>query len=195
MLALVTIAYSQNKDYETIFGIKMGADFETVDSVMKSKGFSMKGSTKESSEITSYAYSGGIFANTKPKLIVIFISKTHGLVVCDIGWSFDYYLNLDKSLDDSALNHYLDNNDNENFLKRVYYKNKMEFNTLINSLEKKYNCNIKFPDYYEKFLSIVYRDENLTISYGITGGNTLAECRYQLSFFSKYYEGNLSDDL
>ena len=189
------VGYSQDKDNETIFKILIGSDFSTVDSVMKNKGFSMIKSMKNSSELTSYSYSGGMFANTEPQLIVMVVSQTHGLVACDIGWTYDYYLNLDASLDDDALNHYLDNNDNENALKRIAYKNKSEFGTLINSLEKKYGCKIYFPDYYEKFSTIVYSGKGLSIIYGFKGGNTIAECKYKLSFISKYYEGNISDDL
>ncbi|MBQ9624448.1 MAG: hypothetical protein IJP90_00405 [Treponema sp.] len=194
MLTLGTIAYSQNKDNETIFGIKMGADFETVDSVMKSKGFSMKGKINSNSDVTQFGYKGGTFANTKP-FILMTISAKNGLTSCNISWNCTYYIETDEALNDEIITHYMQNNDSVNMQKRVCIKNKQKFSTLINTLNKKYGCNIELPDQFAKFSYLLYSNEKLSVSYAFDGGETLADCMYILSYVSKLWEQNISDDL
>lgn len=195
LLLMGMFVYSQDKDSETIFGIKTGADFATVDSVLKSKGFSMVGKISVNSDVTQFGYKGGIFANTEPSMLLMTISTKNGLTSVNVVWNWTYYIETDSGLNDETLMYYMKNNDTENMQKRLCSKNKQQFSTLINSLNKKYNSKIELPESFAKFSYILHDNEKLTVGYFFAGGESLADCKYVLSYVSKQWEQNVSDDL
>ncbi len=188
------VAYSQNKYDETVFGIKIGSDYESVDNVLRGKGFSLLKQTSINSDVTQFGYYGGIFADTKP-IILMTISNKNGLTSCNVSWNWTYYIDIGEAANDETMMYYVNNSDVENMQKRLCIKNKQKFLTLINSLNKKYGCKIELPDQFEKFTYCLYGDDKITVGYMFDGGESLGDCSYMLSFISKQWEGYVSDDL
>ena len=192
MLLIGMFAYSQGNNSETIFGIKMGADYTTVDSILRSKGFYLENHIEKQN---SYLYKGGSFAETKPDGIIITISDANKLTTINVFWESYYYLK-NGGMEDKVI---LGLGANKNYLKmgeRICQKNNDCFSTLVRSLNKKYGANIVLPDTFQQFLFPVYMDEKIGIAYGFDfDGYDIQNASYYLSFQSKSYEAPTSDDL
>lgn len=175
---------------ETFWGIPFGSDFSIVNDKMISKGFYLGEKTEKSSDVLECIYKNdetGKFAETKPKVIRIIISKTKGMTVACIYWSIlnnEYTNNLAE----------LSKKDPDKAFGIVARTNKEYFSTLINSLNKKYGANVNLPDVLQEFYYEILKSKNLGIFFSlqlITDGDPY----YVLTYISSLYEEVVNDDV
>ena len=175
---------------ETFWGIPFGSDFSIVNDKMISKGFYLDEKTEKNSDVLECIYKNdgtGKFAETKPKVIRIIISKTEGMTVACIYWSIlnnEYTNNLAE----------LSKKDPDKAFGIVARTNKEYFSTLINSLNKKYGANVNLPDTLQEFYYEILKSKNLDIFFSlqlITDGDPY----YVLTYISSLYEELVNDDV
>ena len=182
---------------ETFWGIPFGSDFPIVNDKMISKGFYLDKKTEKSSDVLECIYRNdgtGKFAETKPKIIRIIISKTKGMTVACIYWSY-----LSSILDNRNIEYTnnlaeLSKKDPDKAFGIIARTNKEYFSTLINSLNKKYGANINLPDTLQDFSYVVLNSKNLCIGFSLnvlTDGDPY----YVLGYISSLYEEVVNDDV
>lgn len=182
---------------ETFWGIPFGSDFSIVNDKMISKGFYLDKKTEKSSDVLECIYRNdgtGKFAETKPKIIRIIISKTKGMTVACIYWSY-----LSSILDNRNIEYTnnlaeLSKKDPDKAFGIIARTNKEYFSTLINSLNKKYGANINLPDTLQDFSYVVLNSKNLCIGFSLnvlTDGDPY----YVLGYISSLYEEVVNDDV
>lgn len=181
---------------ETFWGIPFGSDFSIVNDKMISKGFYLDEKTEKSSDVLECIYKNdgtGKFAETKPNVIRIIISKTKGMTEASIAWQVVAVTMQNKSISDTIVE--IGKNDpvKANYL--MAHTNKQYFSTLTNSLNKKYGVNINHPDTLQDFHYEVLNSKDLYISFGLYNVITGTNSFYMLLYRSSLYEEVVNDDV
>ena len=181
---------------ETFWGIPFGSDFSIVNDKMISKGFYLDEKTEKSSDVLECIYKNdgtGKFAETKPSLILIVLSKSKGMTSASIAWQAVAVTMQNKSIIDTIAD--IGKNDpvKANYL--MAHTNKQYFSTLINSLNKKYGVNINHPDTLQDFHYEILNSKDLYISFGLYNVITGADSFYMLEYRSSLFEEVVNDDV